>query len=175
MANMLKVSLALSDKMQARLDTVKRKLGFKDSDVVGVALQVYLHLQEAENKGYRTYLRGPGGEVEVNLGKRTNVPAGVKLTRPNIQSLSQARQDRLNEGLGTEEPRTFEIWAEGYSATGDSGRAHKVGEAMGRTFREAVLAWFSAHPDPVNFDPNGLRFWSCRLFPAEAEARQAFG
>jgi hypothetical protein len=38
-----------------------------------------------------------------------------------------------------------------------------------------VLAWFSAHPDPVNFDPNGLRFWSCRLFPAEAEARQAFG
>jgi hypothetical protein len=77
--------------------------------------------------------------------------------------------------LSTYERYILEIWAEGYSATGDSGRASKVGEAMGRTFRAAVLAWFSEHPDPVNFDPDGLRLWACRLFPTEAEARQAFG
>lgn len=174
MANMLKVSLALSDKVRARLDAVEQKLGFKDSDVVGVALQVYLLLQAEADRGYRTYLRGPGGEAEVHLGKRV-VPVGKQPKPPNIQPISQGRQDKLNEVLGTEEPRTFEIWAEGFQATGgESVPACRVGSAEGRTFREAVLTWYGDHPSTV-FDRELLMHGSCRLFPTEAEARRAFG
>lgn len=70
--------------------------------------------------------------------------------------------------------RTFQIWCEGFSATGDRGPATYVGEADGHTFREACVAWYAAHPDP-NFDRKTLTHWACRLFDNEADARARYG
>ena len=72
------------------------------------------------------------------------------------------------------QPRVWEIWTEGFAATGESGPAHKVGEVLAFTFPDAVRIWYDQHPSP-DFNPERLTFWGCRLFPTEAEARASFG
>ncbi len=70
--------------------------------------------------------------------------------------------------------KTFEIWMEGYLITGGGGGASFVGSASGVTFHEAVLNWYKDHPN-VNFNPETLTDWGCRLYPTYAEAKRAFG
>ncbi len=67
----------------------------------------------------------------------------------------------------------WEIWAEGYRATGESSRAQRVGEAWGITFKQACQRFYAETDD--NYDPNRNTYWGCRLFPSEAEARKSFG
>ena len=64
----------------------------------------------------------------------------------------------------------FQIWAEGYAATGDSGGAMFLGEVWAKTFKEACDLYFKS--DALY---KGGRYWGCRLFPSEEEARRSFG
>lgn len=68
----------------------------------------------------------------------------------------------------------FDIWVEGYEATGQSSPAQYIGSAEGVTFEEAVRAWYEKHPSS-SFDPQMLTLWGCRHFPTEEEARRSFG
>lgn len=77
------------------------------------------------------------------------------------------------------QPREFEVWVEGYQATGEHNTAHLVGKAMGYSFRDAV------HNLKATFDPKTTRDWSidgpvmniwgCTLYDNETDARKAFG
>lgn len=85
--------------------------------------------------------------------------------------------------------KEYEIWIEGYVATGESSRASFIGKAMGETFEEAcrnfrepedqfiwgiqvkkkggALKLDSHYPYPSS--------WACRLYDNETDARRSFG
>lgn len=74
--------------------------------------------------------------------------------------------------------KTFEIWAEGYSATGEYSPATFLGRFEGDTFRDAVIAWKNTLKDEHSIrcvDVDNLSFWACRLFDNENDARKSFG
>jgi hypothetical protein len=76
-----------------------------------------------------------------------------------------------------EEMKTFEVWTEGFSATGESGDATFHGEFEGKTFREAVNAYIATDPEYHNqyYDAKRLTYWGCRFFDNESDARKSFG
>ncbi len=75
--------------------------------------------------------------------------------------------------------KTWEVWSEGYSATGDRGYAQLEGTAEAETFSEAcrIVCVDSGKwkEQPGGFDAVGLTVWGCRLFDNESDARWSFG
>jgi hypothetical protein len=85
--------------------------------------------------------------------------------------------------------KEFEIWVEGYRATGEEGSATFLGKFPGNTFDEAVENYKIAHPGTVDTreayaprNEDGVMpivkihsIWACRLFDNEADARKSFG
>ena len=69
----------------------------------------------------------------------------------------------------------FEIWSEGYWATGDKDSAGYHGEWEGETFADACEAWASNIQHPEYFNKSRLTYWGCRLFDNEIDARKTFG
>lgn len=73
--------------------------------------------------------------------------------------------------------REFEIWMEGYTATGEHETAQMIGKGTGSTFDEAVKDYMSKNPKN-GIEENGRSSWSiwaCSLFDNEADARKSFG
>ncbi len=72
---------------------------------------------------------------------------------------------------------TFEIYSEGHwRSKQDNGKAHKIGEAEGDTFEEAVLNFFKERPNwGTHFNSTELSYWGCLLFPTLEEAKQYMG
>ena len=72
--------------------------------------------------------------------------------------------------------KEFDVWSEGYQASGDSSRATYHGISEGRDFKDACinLAEFDRNFSKY-FDPERITFWGCRLFDNEADARDSFG
>ena len=75
----------------------------------------------------------------------------------------------------------FEIWSEGYLATGMEGipeKARMLAEVEADSFQEACDKLCS-DPDWQrrygNYNPERLTVWGCRLFDNEADARKSFG
>ena len=67
----------------------------------------------------------------------------------------------------------YDVWAEGYNATSNRGRARLMGNQIeADSFREACDF---ALKDSKFFDKAKLSFWGCRLFETEEEARESFG
>jgi hypothetical protein len=86
--------------------------------------------------------------------------------------------------------REFEIWMEGYAATGEHGTAQMIGKGFGSTFDEAVKDYMSKNPKHgieengrnryINEDAyknrrSSWNIWACSLFDNEADARKSFG
>lgn len=78
-------------------------------------------------------------------------------------------------------PKVYEIWVEGYAATGEHGTARLIGKAEGDTFQSAVFSWLEENPDYEkkygNFRITHERMflWGCELFSSEIESRKSFG
>ncbi len=71
---------------------------------------------------------------------------------------------------------SYEIWSEGYRATGDQGGACFHGIGRGENFGEACEDHFDDERDPSGFfDRKELTYWGCRLYNSEADARATFG
>ncbi len=70
----------------------------------------------------------------------------------------------------------FEIWSEGYRATGNSGVATFLGYGEGIDFKCACddLAK-SDLKFKQYYDPLKLTYWGCRLFSNSQDARKFFG
>lgn len=78
--------------------------------------------------------------------------------------------------------KEFEIWTEGYAATGERGTATFHGRAIGETFEEACISLLPDRLDKDSNSPDGYRrfggrlsIWACRCFDNEADARKSFG
>lgn len=82
-----------------------------------------------------------------------------------------------------DEIKKFQVWAEGYAATGERGTAQhlvKEGETdtewPGRTFHEACInALRTLKWDMKHYDNNRNTYWACRFFDNEKDARKSFG
>lgn len=87
-------------------------------------------------------------------------------------------------------PRVFEIWMEGYAATGEHSPAQKVGEGLGNTFDEAVRDYMNGTlnhgieenkrsgyttEEAYNNRRSNWNIWACMLFDNEKDARKSFG
>lgn len=68
--------------------------------------------------------------------------------------------------------KEYEIWSEGYLATGNMSGAHFHGKQAGKSFREACEKFFK---ERVFFNKENLTIWGCRLYDNEQEARKNFG
>ena len=87
--------------------------------------------------------------------------------------------------------KEYEIWEEGFAATGERAGARFIGKAMGETFEEAcknfrypadiVRSWDGmvlVHKgDALKLDEHYPypSIWACRLYDNEADARRSFG
>lgn len=72
--------------------------------------------------------------------------------------------------------QTYEIWVEGFAATGEHGTAYIMGQEAGPTFKAACITFFEKNPKlSEDFDPKHLSYWACRLFDNERDARKMFG
>lgn len=71
----------------------------------------------------------------------------------------------------------FDIWIEGYKATGNSSPAKYICSEIGNSFEEACAT--AASKDLFegygNYDKEKNSLWGCRLFSTESQARASFG
>ena len=74
--------------------------------------------------------------------------------------------------------KTWEIWSEGYIATGNCSTATYHGSIEASTFQEACDK-FSKQLKNYEFfkyyDSKSLTYWGCKLFDNENDARKYFG
>lgn len=91
------------------------------------------------------------------------------------------------------ELKEYQVWSEGYSATGEHSGASLVGTAKARNFAHACdivmclhrLKWINEinNPDYTeyigghrwSYNPRELSDWACKLFWNETHARKSFG
>lgn len=69
----------------------------------------------------------------------------------------------------------YQIWSEGYSATGEHDTARLMGSSTGNSFREACISFFDKRKDSGYFNSISLTYWGCHLFDNESDARKSFG
>lgn len=78
----------------------------------------------------------------------------------------------------------YEIWSEGFQATGGGGTATLHGKVKAKSFEEAILKFALEHEsffELLDYRPNNnsvgsdYTYWGCRLYDNESEARSAFG
>lgn len=73
--------------------------------------------------------------------------------------------------------REYEVWIEGYAATGEHGAAKLVGVVDAESFEQACELlhnpkWGEYTPPTDDRPP---MYWACRLFDNEADARESYG
>ena len=72
--------------------------------------------------------------------------------------------------------KKFDIWSEGFAATGENGEATFHGTISGEDFEDACCRFCSESEDFSGyFNQTSLTYWGCRLFDNEAEARSRYG
>ena len=78
--------------------------------------------------------------------------------------------------------KKFQIWSEGFRATGESQGAFFHGVSEGENFKDAVLKFVKNNPDFAEYFDSDTRddieyfyYWGCRLFDNEQDARKSFG
>lgn len=91
------------------------------------------------------------------------------------------------------ELKEYEVWMEGYAATGESGCAHLVGKTFARNFAQAChivmckrfLEWADKENKPSykqyctpgrwDYDPRNLSSWGCKLYWSQELASKTYG
>lgn len=69
----------------------------------------------------------------------------------------------------------YEIWVEGYAATGEMSGASLLAKQKGKSWVDAVSRYMEKNPGRIRIDERGFTDWGCRLFDNEADARKSFG
>lgn len=73
----------------------------------------------------------------------------------------------------------YEVWMEGYSATGEHGTHHLIGKVKANSFKEAcdiaIKNWCTKRDYKLYWDSKQLTFWGCKCYDNEADAAKNFG
>ena len=67
---------------------------------------------------------------------------------------------------------SFEVWCEGFESSDGRGTALFMGKFNAESFAGACC---QAVADHSYLDKDNLRYWGCRLFDNEIDARKSFG
>ena len=71
---------------------------------------------------------------------------------------------------------TFDIWCEGYRATGQWSSANCLGTMKGEDFKAACVGLMELiDPESHYYCDVGNTYWGCHLFDNELDARKSFG
>lgn len=74
------------------------------------------------------------------------------------------------------EIKQYQIWTEGYIATGESSGATYHGLSKGETFKQAIENFMEENDwDKKLYNSERLTFWGCKFYDNEADARKTFG
>lgn len=73
----------------------------------------------------------------------------------------------------TQPTHEYEVWMEGYSATGDHSNARLLGKVIGANFGDAIQKLEQA--TLIESRDGKWYIWGCRLFDNEIDARKTFG
>ena len=71
--------------------------------------------------------------------------------------------------------RKFQLWQEGFRMKGAENEATYLGEFEGNNFDDACLNWAKQSSSMAHYKNRPPRFWGCRIFDNEADARKNFG
>jgi len=74
--------------------------------------------------------------------------------------------------------KKFEIWCEGFSVTGNIGKAFLMDIVEAESFDEAVKKYSESHGNSIDMNRFGAgrhSNWGCEPFDNEADARKSFG
>ncbi|MCA1026984.1 hypothetical protein LCM23_12860 [Cytobacillus kochii] len=72
--------------------------------------------------------------------------------------------------------KDFDIWCEGYRATGQSGGATLLGHCTGKDLKEACENLAKKDEGfACYFNSEMMTFWGYRIFDNSADARRSFG
>lgn len=74
--------------------------------------------------------------------------------------------------------KVWELWSEGYVASGGVQTATFHGEFEGKTFEDAIQAFKNTLTDQRDIDCVHVKdknFWGCQFFDNEDDARKSFG
>ena len=86
--------------------------------------------------------------------------------------------------------KEFEIWMEGYAATGEYGTAQMIGTGIGETFDDAIKDYISKNTkhgieentrsryttdEAYKNRSSNWNIWACNLYDNEKDARKFFG
>lgn len=105
----------------------------------------------------------------IKRSEETNVPSW------QIRNEIRPFTDYFVEAFGN---RWYEVWTEGYAATGESSSATFHGKYFASSFRDAVLQWVDKNPNrgkDFSEKDGVMRLWGCRFFDNEKDARAKFG
>lgn len=161
---------------------------------VHIALRTYIRMRKDIPEGARNLLVGrhegdtgllgmlysfiPHVIGSVELAYRRGIQEGEESVTKKEKVKKKTESYKFHEIKETSagKIKQWEIWSEGFRATGDSGGATLHGKEYGTTFRKAVITYASSNPDfDEYFDKKDMTFWGCRLFDNETEARKSFG
>lgn len=87
-----------------------------------------------------------------------------------MEILKEVRDLRVKE-------REFEVWCEGYRATGEDQKAHLIGKATARSFHDAVLILQKEQHRQWQYDEKEGTWstYSCKFYDNEKDARRFNG
>jgi hypothetical protein len=72
--------------------------------------------------------------------------------------------------------RVYDIWTEGFRATGQYGTAMLHKSVKAGSLKEACLKYAQEDTDFEDyFDPERMTYWGCKIFDNESDARKSFG
>ena len=69
---------------------------------------------------------------------------------------------------------TYEVWIEGFAATGQHGQARLAAVVEGVTFKVAVTSYMEGIRFKF-FDAKNMTYWGCHICDNEVDARRSFG
>ncbi len=84
----------------------------------------------------------------------------------------------MRDVFGPGVTRSWEVWTEGFSATGEQQGAMFHGRYSGETFDDALVAFKDSIQDKRSKNLVNLRtrsYWGCGFFDNGSDARKAFG
>jgi hypothetical protein len=88
------------------------------------------------------------------------------------QTVLRMKRAEMVEQVGE---RSYQVWAEGYAATGESAGAQLLGVVIAPSFRAACDVVMQTPERQQYYDREKLSYWSCRLFDNRGDAMRAFG
>jgi hypothetical protein len=168
---MLHVHIALRTHIKMRKDIpegARNLLVGKHEGDAGLLGMLYSFIPHVIGSVELAYRRGIQEGEEIN--KKENMKRKIKAKTEDYKFHEIKETPEKNPSL------LWNIWSEGFQATGDRGEATLHGKEYGTTFRKAVITFASNNPNFAEyFDKKDMTYWGCKLFDNEADARESFG